>query len=809
MRSLISHLRLALRGLLKSPGFAVTAILILGFGIGANTAIFSLVNAVLLKPLPYPHPEQLVQTVQLFDYPDYVDIRSRQRSFQELALYENDEFNLAGQGDPERVNGAYVSGAFFQVLGRPFLKGRPISEAEDRPDKPRVVVVSEHFWKAYFQSDPNVIGTSLLLNGQSFQIIGVTPAQANELAPVDLYVPLNQSPYYGTVAMTGRAIHNYSCIGRLKDGATLEAAKAELKVIVENLFTRYPQTNVNFRPELVRYLDLVIRDYAATLWLMEGAVAGLLLISCANIANLLLARTQERRREISIRAALGANRGRLILQLLLENSVLALFGGFLGLLLSEWAVEVIRTMAPSDLGRFQEVKLDTGACVFVVLVSLLTAILSGLYPALVNSRTNLASTLKQEGGRAGTVGRERRRGQALLVTGQVALTFVLLIGAGLFVRSFRTLQETPLGFSTDHILTTDFYLTDGKYATQAQCDVLFDRLLAGVKQLPGVKAAGLDSSLPFLPSSPDNVNDTFWVIGRSEPQPDKLPQWQLQFISPDYFRAMAIPILRGRSFTEEDATGKAKVIIISQSVADQFFPGQDPVGKQIHDFHDRFGLKRNLYTVVGVVGTVQFDNPEARPASLQAYYLYAENDLPTPANFGTLVIHTEGDPGLMVPRLRKLVAQIDPNLPLSNVGTVDNLVTKSFAMRRLAAAILGLFSGTGLLLAAVGLYGVLSYAVSQKKREIGVRIALGAGSVSILRLISLQGLKIVAVGLFGGIIIALALSRSISSVLYGVSPIDPLSIVGSVIVLGLAALVACFVPALRASRIDPITALRE
>ena len=792
----------------------ITAILILGLGIGGNTAIYSVIEAVLLKPLPYPHPGQLVQVYQSFrsferlplDYPDYVDLKAGQHSFQEMALSLNDDFTLTGRGNPELISGAYVSGTFFQLFGRPMLFGRPIEVADDRPDAPGVVIVSEHFWRTMFHGDPNVVGASLSLNGRSLQVIGVTPSVASESARIDVYVPLNQSRFYGTLEMTQRLNHDCACFGRLKDGATLEAAKADLEVIQQNLVSRYPE-DIGFGIRAVPYLDTVIGSYSGSLWLVEAAVACLLVITCANVATLLLVRAQERAREMSVRAALGANRRRLIAQLLIENSVLTLAGAAVGLAAAAWSLHVIRTLAPDEFARFQEVRLDTGALIFVLLITLVTAAFSGLFPALVNSRTNLASALKREG--RGTAGRARNLGQAVLVSGQVALTVILLISAGLMARSFQALQHTPLGFEAVNRLAADLYLTNANYSDQTAYSQFFDKLLDRVKTLPGVTSAGLNSALPFMPSSPASNLDGFWISGRREPPQSQLPAWQIQFISPDYFRSMGIPQIRGRTFSNQDGPGKEKVVIISQSVAQAFFPGQDPLGKQLYDFHDRVGLKRNFYTIVGVVGTVQYDNPESQPTPYQCYYPYAQNTEPNRINFATLVLHTENNPILVIEPLRKVVADLDPNLAVSNIGRLEEVVARSFAIRQLASVVVSAFSAVALLLAAIGLYGVLSYSVSQRKREIGVRIALGAQSTAILQLVIRQGLRIVGIGLLIGLAIALALSGLIAGILYGVSATDPLSIAASAVVLVITGLIACFLPAFRASRIDPITALRE
>ena len=808
-------LRQTIRQLLKAPGFTITAILILSIGIGANTVIFSLINGALLKPLSYPHPERLVQLFQPgrnfdrvpFDFPDYLDFSSNQHCFEGLSAYLSHDFALSGRGAAERISGLYVTGNFFRVLGRPFSAGRPFEESEDKPNVAPVVVISEHLWRTRFYSDPALIGAGLTLDGKSFQVVGVTPAQANESAKVDLYVPLAQSPDFGTWVTTQRGSHNFICFGRLKPGVTAGQAQADLEVIRRNLADRYPDTDKAFGISVIPYLNSVMNDYAATLWILEAAVVFLLLITCANVANLLLARAQERRSELNIRSALGASRLRLIAQVLIETSLLAAAGGIVGLLLSAWGLDAVRALAPGDVSRFQEIKLDSSSLAFVVIVTALTGLGSGLFPALVNSSTNLASGLKEEGSRGGTPGRQRNRGQAFLVAGQVALTSVLLIGAGLLARSFQALQNAPLGFNPNHVLTASIHLADAKYSNQAACQAVFDSLLTRVKQLPGVIAAGLNSDIPFFDSNAVG----FGIAGQPDPITTDVPGLDWQWITPDYFRTAEIPLLQGRLITDQDGPGKEKVVVISQSIAQRFFPSENPIGKQLHDRADvDVGApERNLFTIIGVVGNVQHNNPESQQSPFQAYYPYAQNIWPNPIDWATIVVRTDSDPRLLIPSLKKVVASIDPNLPLSNVDLFNDLIAESFATKRLAATVVSLFSGAALLLAAVGLYGVLSYSVAQRRREIGVRIALGAESKNILQLVIKRGFTVVGVGLMIGLVAALALSHLIAGVLYGISVADPISVGLSVTVLCLAALIACLLPALRAIRIDPLTALRE
>lgn len=810
MHGLISTFRHTLRLLLKSPGFSVMAVLILGLGIGANTAIFSLVNGVLLKPLPYPRADRLIDIYQTLpgfnkfslDYPDYLDFRRNQRSFESLTGYFSDNFTLTGRGEAALVPGLYTSGSLFKVFGRPFLLGAPFSETEDEPEVRPVAVISENFWATRFQNNHNVIGMSLVLNGRTFEIVGVTPPQPNEWGKEDIYVPLNQLPGFDDVKAS-RGANFIHCVGRLKESVTPQQARADLEAISKEISRQNPVTNASVGVGLVPYLDSMVGDYSANLWLLESAVGCLLLITCANVANLLLTRLQERRREVIVRSALGASRTRLIAQLLLETSILAFLGSLLGLFLAFFGVNLIKLLCPENILRFQEIELDKGSLVFFLATTCCTALLAGVLPAWVGSKVNLAPALAEGGERSGTTAPLRQRAQALLVAGQIAVTFVLLTTAGLLARSYQTLQAVPLGFNTHHILTGDLYLKSNKYADTAKSKTVFNAILNKLRQLPGVTGAALDTSLPFK-----SIYVTpFGIAGQTDPEPGKEPTAQPQIISGDYFSVLGIPLLSGRTFNDQDQPDKERVVIVNQSLAEHFFPGQDPIGKQLDDLADRFGPKRTYYTIVGVVPDIEHNSPEVQHASFQTYYPYAQFSEPTEQ--GTLVLSVKQDPNSMVQAIRKVVSSIDPDLPLSHVALFDDVIQKSFAARRLSMLVVSLFSGAALLLASVGLYGVLSYSVSLRKREIGVRIALGAQGRNILRLVTIQGFRISMIGLVIGGLGAMSLARFIQGMLYQVPSMDPVTLATVPVVLGVAALLACLLPALRATRIDPIKALRE
>jgi putative ABC transport system permease protein len=790
---------------MKSPAFSVPAILVLGLGIGANTAIFSLVNGVLLKPLPYPHSEQLVQLFQpfrtynefTFDYPDFIDYAAAQRSFEELTAVTADQVNLTGRGDPQRIDCVYVTGSFFDVFSRAFVLGRPFDNDEYKSVAAPVVVLSDRFWRKQFGADPNVIGAQIVLNDKAFRVIGVSPEVFNESGKIDVYIPLPLSPDFH-VQQANRGDHDFSCIGRLKKGVSLVQARVDFERINQNLVAQYPAFDKGFGIRLVPYLDTVISDYAATLWILEAGVGCLLLIACANVANLLLARARGRQRETSIRAALGAGRIRLGTEMLGESLVLAIAGAGIGLVLAWSLLGVIKSLAPEGAARFQGVVIDGGVLLFTVAVTLLTSLAAAVIPVWASLRADPTSGLSEEAGRGGTAGRGKHRAQSWLVGGQVALTMVLLIGEALLSRSFQTLQNVPLGFKPDHVLVADIYLPETRYGDETKCTVFFDSLLSKLRQLPGVVDAGIDDNLPFVG---DRIS-VFGVPGEEYAELMQMPGAEPQYVSPGYLRSLQIPLIRGRLFDDTDQPGSDRVVIINQAVAERFFRNQDPVGKQIYQPGK---TAKRFYTVIGIVANILHKSPESQQAPFQLYYPFAQS----PQNFATVVIRTKENPRSFIPGLQKTVSGIDSNLPLSNVKGFDEVIAKSFSARRLSVLVVDLLSGTALLLAAVGLYAVLSYIVGQRTREIGVRITLGAGSLNILRPVIRRGVSIVGIGVLAGLAATLAILPLVQANLYGISAYDPAAIISGIIVLSLTAVVACLVPAVRATKVNPVTALRE
>ena len=818
MDRFLPSLRYTIRLLLKSPGFTVTAVLILGFGIGANTAIFSLIDAVILKPLPFPEPDQLVQICEPYqnqpftgvDYPDYVDIAAAQHTFAALAVVNGDSLDLSGNGEPQHLQADFVSPSMFKVGGLPPLLGRVFTEQEDVPNGPFVVLLSERCWRGRFHSDPSIVGKNIVLSENSFQVIGVVPAQPNDWGPppADLYAPVHLIVPLGFVGTNRgyplelRDLHYYGCIGRLKPGVSLAQAQADLETIHNNLLVRYPDTNRGYALRVIPLLDSMLNDYAATTWLLGAAVLCLLLISCANVANLLFARGLQRRREMSIRSALGATRWRLIAQLLIETLVLSFLGGIVGVGIALGSAETIKRLSPPSLYRFQELSLNLNALLFVFAVILLTSLLAGLVPAWTLSRASFAPALKDEGGRAVTSGPQRHRTQSILVTAQVALACVLLIAAGLLVRSFEAAQNVPLGFNPHHLFTVGVGLNSVKYETDGVATRAFwDALMTKVRRLPGVTAAAVNNGLPLKLDW--EFLSPFTIDGTPDPGPGNKPALTWQMISNDYFRTLQIPVLQGRDFDSQDTVDKPSVAIVDSALAERYFPGQSPIGKGISVLVGEEGVRD--CTIVGVVPHLRYKSPGQTENAFQAYFPYSQWNL----DFVYLVVRSDLDGGVLIPAVRRTVASIDSSVPIFDVNTYENVIAEKFVTRRLCALLVTLFSGAALFLSAIGLYGVMAYSVGQRTRELAIRIALGAQVNNILRCVTDQGLKIVCLGLLLGIGSALVAGRLIEGLLYGVSSIDLVSLLLSVLMLGIAAALACLLPALRAVRINPTKALRE
>jgi putative ABC transport system permease protein len=807
-------LRHTIRVLLRSPGFTITAILILGLGIGANTAIFSLIDSVLLKPLPYPRADRLVEifqplrTIQAFYvcYPDYLDFCATQRSFTDLAATCDESVILTGQGEAAQLEGAFVTGSYFRTLGRTVLVGQAFGPETDRPDTPPVAVLGEHLWRSRFHADPAVVGAHMVLNGVDYQIVGVTAQRSDESA--DVYLPFNFVPDLAQ-QKTERARHSCRCFGRLKDDVTLQQAQADLEVTSENLRKRFPDTHATVTVRVAPLLNSVVGDFAPTFWLIGTSVGLLLVIACANIAGLNLARGLERQKEMTIRASLGASKSRLIWQLLGETMTILCAAAIAGFFLAQAGVGSIRWLAPSGLPRLDEIHFKVGAFFLVAAVTAVMSIVSGLFPALTLAKANLASTLRSEGGLGATVGPQRQRLQHGLIIFQVALASLLLFGCVLLARSLNALENVSLGFNPRGISITDIYLPDSKYETISQRKAFFDSLMVKVAALPGVKAVGLTDVLPFSLEDNQAFAGPFGVIGQPEPDKGHRPRATVTTISSDYFHTLGIPILEGRGFDAVDMEGENRVVIVSRALADAYFPGQDPIGKQIYDFGEIVGKVRSQYTIIGVVPTISQVMPALQRVPFQTYYPFGQPYPFRTFDSGTLAVRTDGNSPPLLPAVQKIVASMDPDVPLSNAGTFEGLVGKSFATREITLLVVALFSAFALILSLIGVYAILARSVGLRTREIGIRITLGAQVADVVAIVFGQGVKIVGIGLIFGIAAGLLVGQYLVSLLYEITSYDPMTIGLVTMLLAFASTLACLIPAVRAIRINPITALRE
>jgi putative ABC transport system permease protein len=790
--------------LLKNWGVTAVIIVVLGLGIGVNTAIFSVVNAALLRPLPYDDPERLVwlsedspQVPELsISYPDFLDWREQNTVFSGIAATQFRSLNLTGLDEPERLSGRAVSANFHDVLGVKPALGRSFVADEDRPGANRVCVISHGLWQRRFGSDIGILGRQLSLSGEGYTVVGVLPETYRFGTPTDVFVPIGLR----ADEMKERGSHpGIYAIARLKPGVTIEAARAEIVRIAEGLATQYGMPGQSAL--LTPLHEFLVSDVRTSLLVLLVAVGFVLAIACANVANLLLARAASRRKEVAIRTALGAGRWRIIRQLLTESVLLSLIGGTVGLLLAVWGIDVLRAASADILPTTALVNLDSKVLLFTLFISLFTGVIFGLAPALGASKADMNETLK-EGGRGATGGRRGGVVRSLLVVSEVALSLVLLVGAGLLIKSFLNILNTDPGFDARNLLTMQLSLkvekNDGRkvlnFFAEAQ-----DRIAA----LPGVEAAAYSNGLPLTGAS----DTAFAIEGRPKPEPGQVPQSMLYVTSPSYLKAMGIRLVRGRFFTTQDTQSSPRVAVIDEVFARQQFPDQDPIGQHLA------GNENNPTTeIVGVVAHVKhfgLDSEERIKSQLYLPFNQAPDEiLPMLAPRMNLVLRTTADPLALTAAVRREVQALDPNQPVYNVTTMEQTLDRSLATQRLSTMLLMMFACVALVLAAVGIYGVMSYVVTQRRHEIGIRIALGAQRVDVLRLVLRQGMWLTACGVLVGLVAAFALSRLMASLLFGVSPTDPLTF--GLVALGLAVvtLIACLVPARRALKVDPMIALR-
>jgi len=807
-----NDLKYAIRMLARSPGFTAVAILTLALGIGANTAIFSVVNGVLLNPLAYPHPGQLVAvygkapgaTQGYITYLNFLDWQRENQTFSSMAMYRNQDYNFTGAGQAERLSGFMISASFFQTLGvRPIL-GRDFGAADDQVGAAPVVILGGGFWKRRFGSSRGILGKALTLNGTSYTIVGVIPPGFTFYGPQrDVYTPIGQ---WNDPSFRDRSIDmSAHAVGRLKTGITLPQAKADMDAVASNLAAAYPVADKDVGITLVSMKQDIVGNVQPFLLVLLAAVGFLLLIACANVANLLLARSMGRSHEFAIRAALGASHTRVIRQLLTESVLLAGLGGALGFLLAFGGTTAIVNILPGALPRAGDVALDSRVLFFTLGASLFAGILFGLAPALKTSRVNLQEVLKESGrGSSGA----RHRVQGVFVAVEVALALVLLVGAGLMLRSLAALWRVNPGFNPSHAITFALSLPSASTATPAETRARLRRFDAKMRSIPGVEAVSVT-----LGSRP-MIHDTtlpFWIQGQPKPANDNdMHQTMCYLVEAGFRKAMGITLERGRFVTAQDNEHAPLVIDIDDVFARTYFPHENPIGKRVN-----IGGFDVQAEIVGVVGHVKQWGLGADPQSAieaQIYYPFMqlpEKLMPLVADAVAVVLRTKGDPTAVMGSVRRAVAEIDPREVVYGVETMDEVVSNSFSARRLSMILLSAFAALALALACVGIYGVISYLAGQRTHEIGIRMALGAQPRQVLRMILGQGLKLALLGVAIGIVAAFALTRLMASLLFGVSAYDPLTFAGVAILLLLVALAACYIPARRATRVDPMVALRH
>lgn len=813
MENLLQDIRYGIRMLLKSPSISIVATIALALGIGANTAIFSVVNAVLLRPLPFPDSEKLMAIFEsdsqrgqmrgTQSYPNFFDLRDQNTAFQNVACYHQNDFIITGRGEPAHLNGAVVSVDLLTVLGVSPLIGRGFLPTEDKPgENGQVVILSQQLFQRRFNADTNILNQSITLDGKPYTVIGVMPQSFEfpiQNEPIELWTTIAGDASGKTPITAQRGAHFLGVIGRLKQDVSKELAQAELNTIAARLEKQYPDTNTHKGQFIESELSAVIGDIRPALLILLGAVGCVLLIACANVANLLLARAMVRHKEMAIRSALGASRLRVVRQLLTESVLLSLVGGATGLLLAAWWSDLLVALGKNDIPRAIHVGLDWRVLGFTFAISILTGLIFGLVPAFHSSRTGLTESLK-EGGRGGSGdGSRRNRMRSLLMVGELAVAAVLLTGAGLLIKSLWRLQNVNSGLQPENVLTFNVVLPETRYSAEKQAR-FFQDLNQRISVIPGVQST---SSILPLPLSGNRFSISFQIEERPVARKDE-PSADLFLADPNYFRTMGIPILKGRDFTDRDQHKSPPVVIVTEAFAKKFFPGEDPLGKRIQPGISTYDDESSpMREIVGVVGDVRNRalNLEAKPA----YYM-PQTQIPFSQMIG--VIKTNGDPKSLSAAVVREVAAIDKDVPVFDVKTMDEYLASSVAAPRFNTTLLSIFATVALVLTIVGLYGVMSYSVAQRTSEIGIRLALGAQTSDVLSLIVGQGLRLVMVGLAIGLVGAFALTRLMSSLLFGVTTKDPLTFTTVGVLLAVVGLLACYLPARRATRVDPLVALR-
>ncbi len=820
MTNLFQDLRYGLRMLMKKPWVTLIAIFTLTLGIGANTAIFSVVNAVLLRPLPYEQSDRLVylnessrqMSMISISYPNFSDWRAQNQVFEKLGVFNFSSYNLTGSGEVERIPAGQMSADLFAALRVNPALGRIYTNDEDKPGGPPIVVLSHGFWQRRFGGDPKILNQTLLFNGRGYTVIGVMPPGFQFPSRVDIWVPVGQLSDQPSWQQRGNH-PGLNGVARLKPGITIEQARAEMDRIAAILEKQYPQSN-NGNGVIIRpMLDVFVGDIRPALWTLLVAVSFVLLIACANVANLLLARAMTRQKEMALRVALGASRWRIVRQLLTESVLLSILGGGLGLLLAHWGVKLLISINPNGIPRSREIYLDWHVMAFTFGVSIFTGIIFGLAPALQASKADVQDALKDT---ARTMTAGRRWVRSGLVVAEMAMTLVLLIGAGLLIRSFYRLMQVDPGFRYDNLLSFSINLPQGKYPNDQQEIDFYDRLVQKISSLPGVQGVGLASGLPL---GNNRWQTSFKVEGQPEPPPGQMPLMEACVAGADYFKTMGIQLLRGRYFTEQDdqkhlteeklrglddnqrSIAGVNVIIIDEEFARRHWPNDDAVGKRIKWGNDP---RNPVITIVGVVKRVKMDGLDRDSNRVQGYFHHRQLSY----SGMTVVIRSSVEPNQMVAAAREQVRAIDSEQPVFAVRTLEAIRSDSIAPERLNLTLLGIFAAVALALALVGIYGVMSYAVSQRIHEIGVRMALGAQPRDVLKLVVRQGMKLALIGVAIGLVAAFALLRLMERLLFGVKAADPLTFMMVALLLIAVAMMACYIPARRATKVDPMVALR-